>query len=75
MWRELGHLHQAATELASKKHRLARLGQDPKTQSDFESYRQRLTELGASHPNQLTNHLTSEPADHSGARTDGEEPA
>jgi len=46
-WRELGHLRQAATELAFKKHRLARRGHDPKTQSDIERYRQRLAELGA----------------------------
>jgi RsiW-degrading membrane proteinase PrsW (M82 family) len=46
-WRKLGYTRQAATELAFKKHQLARRGGDAKTQKEIEGYRQRLAELGA----------------------------
>jgi hypothetical protein len=46
-WRELGHLRQAASELALKKKRLAHRGPDPRTEADIQRYRARLAELGA----------------------------
>ena len=58
-WRKLGYLRQAATELAFKKHRLARRGQDPKTQRDIEGYRQRLAELGTTHLSASAGHKSA----------------
>jgi hypothetical protein len=68
-WRELGHLRQTATELAFKKHRLARRGQDPTTQKDIDRHRERLAELGATPLSQDSSQLTSEPTpEFSGSR-------
>ena len=63
-WRELCHLRQAATELAFKKHRLTRRGQDPKTQRDIERYRRRLAELGATPHGQIADPSTEQTNHH-----------
>jgi hypothetical protein len=73
-WRELGHLRQAATELAFKKHQLARRGQDPATQRDIDRHRERLGALGATSHRQVAGSFT-EQTNHSGARGDREETA
>jgi RsiW-degrading membrane proteinase PrsW (M82 family) len=62
-WREQSQLRQDATELAFKKHQMTRRGQDPKTQREIEGYRQRLAELGATHPDQLTNCPANKPTE------------
>jgi RsiW-degrading membrane proteinase PrsW (M82 family) len=54
-WQKLNQTRRAATELAFKKHRLARRGQDAETQKDIKRYRQQLFELGATPPPQPTN--------------------
>jgi hypothetical protein len=49
-WRRLGHIRQAATELAFNKRRMARRGQDPEIQKEIDRYRQRLAALNAVAP-------------------------